>query len=216
MQLWIGQRLQIQGENIPLVIEWTDQTRKTIKDSITTQITIRGPRPEHTAIQIIVRTMEMELPCQSITKELLTAAGIQNNNIAHYNNAQPQILIGLDNTHAVATIEAERHKNLLVCNTPLGWTVEGMIGGEHESTRQAIQFQTMNLVELNHIVRQFIENENMGIDPKRQVLESKEIRSAKAQLENGIRKIEKGYGANYYGKAKQDQGLVTGITRRDD
>lgn len=187
---------------IPLTVEWIDKTRKTIDNSRTVKLTIQGMSPEHQPMEIIARTMAMNLPLQSMSKQQLAAAGIINKDISYYENVQPQILVGLDNTWAVAPTETHRHDNILLSKTPVGWTVEGMVGGEPHTPQETLQVLTMNLVELDQLVRQFIENESMGIDPMRPILQSAEMQSAKLQLEQGVRKVEGGYEAKLLWKSE--------------
>lgn len=61
--------------------------------------------------------------------------------------------------------------------------------------------QTVSLADLNNIVSRFIENENLGIDPKRPLLEAKEILDAKMQLHKGVRKKTTGFEAKLLWKS---------------
>lgn len=192
IQPQLTRALKITGQIRPLSIEWTDQTKKVINDSQTVRVQIQGREAHHATYSIMARTMEMHLPTQTITADELAAAGVTNNSLATYTQARPQILIGLDNIEVMAPTETATFGNLVISNTPLGWTIAGRIS--RETTDLAVStMNTIRLTDLNNIVGQFIENEALGIDPKRPVLEPKEILLARNQLKNGLNQLPTGY-----------------------
>lgn len=136
--------------------------------------------------------MQLDLPLQSLTKEDLRWEDIQDNRISTYQNAQPQILLGLDNIRATAISTSYLGHNLQVTLTPLGWAAEGVVGlpKEHSAPKP---LQSIQMSDLHHLIERFIDNDNLGIDPKRPILESEEIKRAREQLERGINKLQVGY-----------------------
>lgn len=191
----IAQQLELKGESNPLVVEFADRTQKMIANSITISIDIKGILPRHKTFNIKARTMDMGLPYQTLTKSQLQFEGIDNPSITLYKDVQPQIIIGLDNITIAAPFKTQQYNNLLVSDSPLGWTVQGMTGGTGGDGKSEARIQTMSLIEIMHVVRNFIENENMGIDPKRPIIESEEMKSAKEQLAKGVKKVKVGYEA---------------------
>lgn len=79
-------------------------------------------------IQITAKSMDMQLPSQTMCRDDLNTAGIQDTRVPTYNQAEPLLLIGLDNIGVTTPLESNQIKNLIVSRTPLGWTVEGTLG----------------------------------------------------------------------------------------
>lgn len=192
IDLSLAKKLNLQGQKRPLIIEWTDGTTRRINDSITSSVTARGVGPNCGDIKMIVRTMKLDLPKQSLSRDDLTNEGINNQNVPTYQEAQPLLLIGLDNIKATATLSAALSNSLLVSSTPLGWTVEGMVGLPEDSNEPQ-RVQLTRISALHRMVERFIDSENLGIDPKRPILENEEIRRAREQLEEGTKRVGSGY-----------------------
>lgn len=70
----LAKDLQLQGEKSPLTIEWADCTRKTIEDSRRVMVKIQVN--EHQQYTAIMRTMDVTLPSQEISRMDLQQAGI--------------------------------------------------------------------------------------------------------------------------------------------
>lgn len=145
-----------------------------------------------TPMQITSKSMEMHLPNQTICREDLNIAGIRNDRVPTYNRAEPLMLIGLDNIRVTTPLESTQVDNIIVSRTPLDWTMEGTIT-QGTRKRKAQTINSIQLVDLRNLIEQFIDNENLGIDPKRPVLEPEETRQAGDQLARGIKKIRLGY-----------------------
>lgn len=188
----VVEQLQIAGTPNPLVIQWTDQTRRTIQDSVTVALQI-GARPTDQLMHsIVARTMTMHLPTQSITIQELRQRKLLHLPIATYEHARPQVLLGLDNVTVTAPMQTRRYGSLVVHQTPIGWTMEGNLGHTSEDG-EPDKVQCTSLAQIHSMVGRFIENETLGIDPKRPLLESPEIARAKEQLQKGTRQTESGY-----------------------
>lgn len=99
--------LRLEGKKKPLVIEWTDKTIKTIEDSVTYPIQIAGLDDEDH--MLTVRSMDIDLPTQSISSNDLSYIGAPENTVIPYQDATPKILIGLDyatlNEHGVPNLQ---------------------------------------------------------------------------------------------------------------
>lgn len=147
--------------------------------------------------------MRMNLPVQSITKEDLHFAGFHDDNLPTYIDAKPQLLIGLDNVGVTAPIKTFRKKNIVMHETPLGWTIEGTLGTVDTSNRTESVNNIQTMSELFNIVGQFIENENIGIDPKRPTLEPADSVNARQILKNTITKLSTGYEVGLLWRSEQ-------------
>lgn len=73
----IPNALNIEGEKSPFVIEWTNKTTKTYKESQIVQIIIKGITPDHEPWE--PWTMPMCLPFQSLSTDDLLVEGNSNN-----------------------------------------------------------------------------------------------------------------------------------------
>lgn len=190
----LARKLKLQGEPSPLLIEWADRTTRRIQNSITVHLNIRGVLPQHQNQQIVARTMDINLPRQSMDATAIGLPDIETKEISSYIDARPDILIGVDNTRAVAPDRTSLHDNLLASRTPLGWTIEGTTGNCPTPRSNETQYlQLISLVELHNTITNFIENDSLGIDPKRPVLEPTDIQYARRQLEQGLRRLDNGY-----------------------
>lgn len=173
----------------PLVIEWTDTTRRTLPDSRIVSASIQGKGKKHS---IVLHTMDITLPRQSITEEDIRWVGITDQPIELYNNAVPRILLGLDNARVTFAISTYTFENLILSETPCGWTLEEQIG--RGTPASGIVGVTRDiLAELRKTVAQFIENDNFGVDKNNPILESDELQRARKILQEGVKMVNGKY-----------------------
>lgn len=112
--------------------------------------------------------MNLDLPTQTITRHELLSFGVTNPLLSCFTGATPQLIIGLDHTYLTAPTSAQRSNNLVVSESAIGWTVEGFFGRREEvpvSIARLNHLHCIDFKELNQAVGDFIENENLGIDP---------------------------------------------------
>lgn len=201
----ITEQLQLVGTPRPLVIQWTDKTRRTINDSKTVSLQIGARKPGQLMYSIVARTMQMHLPTQSITIGGLRRLGLLDLPIATYDSARPQILIGLDNIIVTAPNQSQRHDTIVAHQTPIGWTIEGYMR-THQPADVPATVQSISLSGIQDIVSRFIESETLGIDPKRPLLESTETMKAREQLKQNTKKTERGYEVGLLWKSNKRPG----------
>ena len=109
----------------PLNIQWADRTIKTVSNSRFVTLEIGGLH-ENNSFTISAHTInDLNLPAQTVTKQFLEIAKIPPKTIEPCYNANPKILIGLDNTRLSHPIRATRKQSVSVTLTPLGWTMDG-------------------------------------------------------------------------------------------
>lgn len=77
-----------------------------------------------------------------------------------------------------------------MCDTPIGWTIEGRIG---DATTAFIGAMQNTLEEIRSAVAQFIENDNFGLDNRKPALESDEIQRARRILIEGVKRVDGKY-----------------------
>lgn len=183
----LADELELEGIRRPLYLEFADNTSRDVRNSRIVCGVIQGTDDKYS---IRMRTMDLSLPKLTITEEDLEWAGIKEHPIRLYKNAVPRIMIGLDNARITAARSTNTYKDLVVCDTPLGWTLEGKIG---DSPIDGVIGCTKVLEELRNAVSQFIENDNFGIDKKNPVLESAEIQRARKILSEGVKRVKGRY-----------------------
>lgn len=153
IQPQLAKQLLLEGDTCPITIEWTDRTRRTFPDSKKVTTMIKGTSPQNQYLRVTARTMPMSLPNQTVTKEMLNKQGIENPHIETYEEAVPQILIGLDNVEVFTGQQIKLYNKLLTTKTPLGWTIKGIIGNNQDLVSS---LYSTKLVELHNIVGKFI------------------------------------------------------------
>lgn len=134
----LADEMNLHGLKDKLIVEWTDNTQKIIEDSEIITTMISGP--SNTNYTVTLRTIELILPTQSISSKELSQLGIVNNSMIPYHNAVPKILLGLDNAVITYAISTHNYGNLVLCKTPLGWTLKGTIGmPQNKDNKRAIK-----------------------------------------------------------------------------
>lgn len=196
IQTSLAKRLRATGVHTPLLLSFADKTTRVIRDSITVKLHITGIGKNCKKEALTARTMNLDLPTQTITRDELQSFGVTNPLLLGFECATPQLLIGLDHTCITAPTSTHTSNNLLVCESAIGWTVEGFFGRREEvpvSIARLNHLHCINFKELHRVVGDFIENENLGINPERAVLESHEKTLARKQLREGTRRLNNRY-----------------------
>lgn len=187
----LSKRLKLRGIRDPLIIEWTDRTRKVIEDSMTISIQIAGlDNKYHT---VTVRSMAIDLPEQSISATDLKFLCIPDGSVECYLNAKPQILLGLDNASITAVDLSQTYNSVVLSRSTLGWALEGKIGDS--GTGGAVCINKSYMEEIKDAMTRFIEFDNYGLDMSRPIVESMEITRARAILHEGLKHLGNKYEA---------------------
>lgn len=186
----LTKQIGAKGKRVPLVIEFADKTSRRDDTSLQMPITLRGTHPGSQPHQVTVHTMDLHLPTQSVTRKELETEGIQDATHLEQEEVTPLILLGLDNMRATAPMRTSIHGGLVVSLCHLGWSVAGAIGGSAARSPNPItpinHVRLAALEELQKVVHQFIDNEDLGINPGRALLEPTETMKVKQTLENNV------------------------------
>lgn len=180
-----AKKLRLQGINKPLAVEWTDKTVRVIEDSLTIPIQITGE--DDRSHRLTVRSMDIDLPTQYISKKDLLHIGTPENSVKPYNNVTPQILLGLDNATLTANEDSKIHKSVVLTRSKLGWALEGKIGEPESGGIVGVTRDHMQVIQ--DAVTKFIEFDNYGLDMSRPIIESKEITLARKTLQDGVKNV---------------------------
>lgn len=166
-----------------MTIEWTDKTTRVIKDSRIIQTALISPHGKE--YPITFRTMNIHLPTQSVTQKDLDEAGIRESRIKTYSQVTPRILLGLDNAPLTAPKRTWTYRRLVVSETPFGLTLEGQTGTLPERTFVGLKVRVEE--DLEKVVARFIDQDDYGLHPWRQPLESDENKRARTIMDEQAR-----------------------------
>lgn len=131
----LANELQLEGDEETMTMQWVNHLTSRQKTSIVS-FAIRGEYEGAKKIHVTnVRTIEkLALPSQSMSSDRLIEKypQLENIEISEYENAQPRILIGLDNTRLMKPLQCVNCDAEDVCamKTQLGWVVYGNMSNE--------------------------------------------------------------------------------------
>lgn len=179
----------ISGPTQPLKIKWSGDVSREEKRSQRVQFYVSNRNGNYSQLMKNVRTVEkLQLPVQSISNdELHKFKHLQTLPIVEYSEAQPQILIGVDNHSLLVPLEVvEGHVGEPVAiRTRLGWTIFG--NTESNVSQQAqINIHLRDKSDLHQLVDNYFAMENIGIKIPTAELESNENARARRIMEETI------------------------------
>ncbi|XP_052562964.1 uncharacterized protein LOC128092673 [Culex pipiens pallens] len=165
----VVKQLGVEGEHLPLCLQWTANMKRTEAESQRVTLQISGGRSgaKHTISD--VRTVsKLDLPRQSLRYSTLVEAHpyLKGLPVDDYDRATPCILIGNDNVHVTATLRIREGKpgEPVAAKTRLGWTIYGTNPDRPEKL-----VRTFNICEchsedpLHDLVARFFSIESLGI-----------------------------------------------------
>lgn len=126
----LADELGADGIQQKLEIRWTGDVARVEKDSKRISLKISGLGEEHQLLMNEVCTVgELALPEQSLDAHWMAVRydHLRDIPITSYNKCRPRILIGLNNLHTMAPIDARlgRSGEPIAVKSPLGWTIYG-------------------------------------------------------------------------------------------
>ncbi|XP_038113588.1 uncharacterized protein LOC119767877 [Culex quinquefasciatus] len=126
----IAKELGVEGEVLPLCLQWTANVKRTESESqrITLEIS-DGEKGARYALNDVRTVRKLDLPQQSLRYSELakTFPHLQGLPVKDYNNAMPRILIGNDNVHVTTMLKVQEGQpgEPIAAKSRLGWTVYG-------------------------------------------------------------------------------------------
>lgn len=174
-------KLGLHGPRRQLELQWFDN-QKSVEESQAVKLKISGV---HRASEIFELTgvcsvQNLSLPIQTLDVHQLHSKcqGLRNLPIQSYEEAKPEILLGLDHCY----LGVSRHKTtandfngLIVSECPLGWIVYGKTSDEKLSTPTARVCHINESVDhLESVVNDYFTVENFGTQPTNAKMESKD------------------------------------------
>lgn len=189
MEESLANELELHGSTKELCVDWAFGNTHSAIDSKIVTVGISGYYENAPRFKMSnVRTVKhLHLPTQSVTSSWIEQySHLRNVPIATYDSIKPRILIGLQYSKLIVSLETieGRENEPIVCKTRLGWVVQGPTFKDDESSES--QTFSVNMCvcqshdnELHQLVKDYFTMENLGVKISDLVLESKEMQRAK-------------------------------------
>lgn len=141
--------------------------------------------------------------------------------VASYENAKPQILIGLDNGTLAVPLEVRQGSNSepIATKSKLGWVIQGLSGDRNELTMHhnyhACSCQKSDKL-LHDLVKDFYAIENFGVRPFNNIIESSETKQAHRLLQDTTKKVGERFETGLLWRTKMTNFLIAIRWQNDD
>ncbi|XP_062702100.1 uncharacterized protein LOC134285428 [Aedes albopictus] len=187
----LASELQLKGEKHPLCLRWTADTCRYEDSATIVTLDISGSRETTVKHRLdeVYTVKDLKLPVQSLSFEELSAkyAYLQGLPVDSYANAQPRILIGMNNVrlvHPLAGREGKKHEPV-AARTRLGWMIFGAWPVQNALAPAAFphsfhvcHHSAASDLELNSVVKDYFALDNMGIvRPQKAMLSTEDERA---------------------------------------
>ncbi|XP_037042681.1 uncharacterized protein LOC119079015 [Bradysia coprophila] len=193
MEESLAEELELTGSANKLCVDWAFGKTHSVVDSRTVTAKISGYFDNAPRFNIAnIRTVKhLHLPTQSITNSWLERyQHFKNVPITTYDDAKPRILIGLQYSKLITSMETIEGKDNepIVCRTRLGWVVQGPTY-ETDEVKDHPTFSVNMCVcqsndnELHQLVKEYFTMEHLGIRIPENRLESPELQRARNILD---------------------------------
>ncbi|XP_062557968.1 uncharacterized protein LOC134222837 [Armigeres subalbatus] len=165
----VVKKLGVEGEHLPLCLQWTANVKRTEAGSQRIGLEIAGRLSSAKHKLVDVRTVsKLDLPRQSIQYAKLaeTFPYLRGLPVQDYEKAVPCILIGNDNAHVTATLKLREGQpgEPVAAKTRLGWTIYGKNSCKSESPAHIFHIcECYKDESLHDLVTQFFSVESLGI-----------------------------------------------------
>ncbi|XP_055589749.1 uncharacterized protein LOC129741947 [Uranotaenia lowii] len=189
MESSLARRLGIEGKRHPLELQWTSGVTRNENSSklIKCKISKLGDPKQHSFTAHTVS--KLKLPKQTLCYDELANRyeHLKDTPISSFNDAQPEVLIGLDNIDILTPIESRQGQpgEPVAVRSLLGWAIYGPneAGDRNDKNSVRVNFHHCDAdQELNNLIRQhFVLEEPQN--PFAPILESAEDKRCKTILE---------------------------------
>ncbi|XP_035918481.1 uncharacterized protein LOC118516615 [Anopheles stephensi] len=160
----LAEELGVEGEVEPLCIRWTGDTTRVEAGSRRVNFEVGPVGFTKRSVNSVRTVPRLNLPRQSFEPDEGTWEHLKRLPIREYQNAEPRMLIGLDNLRLsvpLRTVEGGVGEPIAV-NTRLGWCIYGKpINVEGERLLHICECN--NLEDLHETIRKFYELEQVGV-----------------------------------------------------
>lgn len=190
--------LGVQQQKDNLTLNWIEN-RTTVVSSMECNLRIRRQGRNSKWLRFSGNTVpNLQLPLQSLDLNELKDKykRLRNVPIEGYTDANPMLLIGINNCHLTATLKSMiLDNNLLVAKTSFGWSIYGSSGDCKErsliSTIFYVREQEEN--EMHKLIADYFTTENFGVNAAKEPLQSADDLRARSILKNTTKRLENSY-----------------------
>ncbi|XP_037931304.1 uncharacterized protein LOC119666101 [Teleopsis dalmanni] len=184
--------LGLKGQLQPLTLQWfgekvaTENCRKVDLDIV------GSDRSKVFTLKNVNTIRNLGLPVQTFVKAKYPH--LRDIPIAEYQCVKPTVLIGVDNAYLGVPSEVMQCNNPIAIKTKLGWVAYGPREDNANISPIVLHIRNEGIDEdLGHLIEEYFETENFGMNNTQQLLESEDNRRARSILEATTRKIDSCY-----------------------
>ncbi|XP_058828066.1 uncharacterized protein LOC131687975 [Topomyia yanbarensis] len=198
----LAAELNLNGIAEPLCLRWTSTQSRSENDSVRLSIEISGTGENHKKyrLQEVHTVSNLDLFHQSINMKELAKQHpyLRGIPVESYQDAQPRILIGMDNANLTLPLKGKEGGwcQPIVTKTRLGWIIHGGTESQEElvgyHSPQRCLCSGINDTVLQQTVNEYFSLENVGISKPKQSLASTEDQRA-ADILKTVKQTENGH-----------------------
>ncbi|XP_065073988.1 uncharacterized protein LOC135698054 [Ochlerotatus camptorhynchus] len=195
----LADEVGLKGSPDPLHLRWTGNVSRVEEQSCMVKLEISGKQKKRRFNVVNARTVEeLELPVQSINPDELinNFPYLKGLNIDGYDEARPQLLIGLENLYLSTPLKIREgaRGQPIATKTRLGWCVYGGASTKPDDFRGVFHVSRMTEDrQLHDLVKQYFLTDSLGVTPLTTELESAEDKRARQILESTTRRVPGGF-----------------------
>ncbi|XP_055615096.1 uncharacterized protein LOC129761402 [Toxorhynchites rutilus septentrionalis] len=191
--------LELEGKVDPLTLKWTQDCLKSCS-SKRVKFWIKGiGKP------VMARTMhDLNLPIQTVDMEQIAKnyPYLKDIPLQDYKEAQPTLLIGLDNSELLSAIKTVKGNGPMAVKTRLGWVIYGK---EYNINRQDYTMVIQEEQEMSKMMQRYFSIDDFGVKLVEKLPRSPEEERAQQILDNTIKLKDNRYEVGLLWKTKDVQ-----------
>ncbi|XP_055714766.1 uncharacterized protein LOC129808886 [Phlebotomus papatasi] len=186
----LADKLGLEGPVKPLSWRGTTPDIKTDNDSRMVDLKIKGsfPRAKEYTMHHVRTVKDLTLPCQSVDVQKLSVDWkyLADVDIESQCEADPEILIGLDNTPLIVSREVIHGpwRAPYLVRTWLGWVILGTVSAQDNREIEMNCAMVETIDELHNLVRDSFSTESFGTIPHQEPVHSRDDKKALQIMEN--------------------------------
>lgn len=186
----LADKLGLEGPVKPLSWRGTTPDTKTDNDSRMVDVKIKGsfPRAKEYTMHRVRTVKDLTLPRQSVDVQKLSVDWkyLADVDIESQHEADPEVLIGLDNTPLIVSREVIHGpwKAPYLVRTWLGWVILGTVSAQDNREIEMNCAMVETIDELHNLVRDSFSTESFGTIPHQEPVHSRDDKKALQIMEN--------------------------------
>lgn len=187
----VSSALGLNGKSHPLTLQWYGE-KTTTESSKSVNFEVSGLGDSVTYKIAKCHTIaNINLPVQTFQKNHYQQ--FETVPLVSYTNAQPSLLIGLDNIHlgTSSTVVSAGDDKPIALKTKLGWVACGPSDKHLPNAPTVLTIRQID--ELHSLIKEYFSADNFGINPTAEILESEDDRRAREVMEGTVRRIGNGF-----------------------